>query len=139
VEVDYVFRASEIVVVFQLTANPDISTRTGKSDDVLSKWVNDLRQSYRNARASAGVSELGLGITVVWQSLTFASGDGRPLSVQNARRFANILRAPDDAVRPEDMNLLGFRFHSPRHLAILICVVDILYADLAKGGWPRPR
>jgi len=41
----------------------------------------------------------------------FATGDGRPLSVPNTRRVANILRALDDASRPEDMNLPGFRFH----------------------------
>jgi proteic killer suppression protein len=42
----------------------------------------------------------------------FGSGDGRRLSVQNAKRIANILRALDDASRPEDMNLPGFRFHA---------------------------
>jgi proteic killer suppression protein len=42
----------------------------------------------------------------------FATGDGRRLSVQNTRRIANILRALDDALRPEDMNLPGFRFHT---------------------------
>ena len=43
----------------------------------------------------------------------FATGDGRRLSVQNTGRIANanILRALDDASRPEDMNLPGFRFH----------------------------
>jgi addiction module HigA family antidote len=42
----------------------------------------------------------------------FATGDGRRLSVQNTRRIANSLRALDDASRPEDMNLPGFRFHA---------------------------
>ena len=42
----------------------------------------------------------------------FATGDGRRLSVQNTKRIANILRALDDASRPEDMNLPGFRFHA---------------------------
>jgi len=41
----------------------------------------------------------------------FATGDGRRVSVQNTRRIANILRALDDASRPEDMKLPGFRFH----------------------------
>jgi toxin HigB-1 len=41
----------------------------------------------------------------------FATADGGRLSVQNTRRIANILRALDDASRPEDMNLPGFRFH----------------------------
>jgi len=40
----------------------------------------------------------------------FATGDGRRLSVQNTKRVANILRALDDASRPEDMNLPGFVF-----------------------------
>jgi proteic killer suppression protein len=35
----------------------------------------------------------------------FATGDGRRLSVQNTGRIANILRALDDASRPEDVNL----------------------------------
>jgi len=42
----------------------------------------------------------------------FATGDGRRLSVQNTKQIANILRALDDASRPEDMNLPGFRFHA---------------------------
>src|ERR1700687_2335737 len=42
----------------------------------------------------------------------FATGDGRRLSVQNPKRIANILRSLDDASRPEDMNLPGFRFHA---------------------------
>lgn len=42
----------------------------------------------------------------------FATGDGRRLSVQNAKRVANILRSLADASRPEDMNLPGFRFHA---------------------------
>jgi toxin HigB-1 len=44
----------------------------------------------------------------------FATGDGRRLSVRNTSRIANILRALDDASRPEDMNLPGFRFHGLR-------------------------
>jgi plasmid maintenance system killer protein len=39
----------------------------------------------------------------------FGTSDGRRLSVQNPKRIANILRALDDASRPEDMNLPGFR------------------------------
>jgi toxin HigB-1 len=42
----------------------------------------------------------------------FATGDPRRLSAQNTKRIANILRALDDASRPEDMNLPGFRFHA---------------------------
>jgi toxin HigB-1 len=44
----------------------------------------------------------------------FATGDGGRLSVRNTSRIANILRALDDASRPEDMNLPGFRFHGLR-------------------------
>jgi plasmid maintenance system killer protein len=40
----------------------------------------------------------------------FATGDGRRLSAQNTKRIANILRALDDASRPEDMNLPGSAF-----------------------------
>ena len=42
----------------------------------------------------------------------FATGDRRRLSVQNTKRIANILRALDDASRPQDMNLPGFCFHA---------------------------
>jgi len=42
----------------------------------------------------------------------FATGSARRLSVPNTRRIANILRALDDASRPQDMNLPGFRFHA---------------------------
>jgi proteic killer suppression protein len=55
----------------------------------------------------------------------FATGDGRRLSVQNTRRIANILRALDDASRPEDMNLPGFRFHA----------LVGRYAVNASGNW----
>jgi proteic killer suppression protein len=59
----------------------------------------------------------------------FESGDGRRLSVQNTKRIANILRALDDASRPEDMNLPGFRFHAltGRHRD--------RYAVNASGNW----
>ena len=59
----------------------------------------------------------------------FATGDGRRLSVQNARRIANILRALDDASRPEDMNLPGFRFHA------LVGRDRGRYAVNASGNW----
>jgi toxin HigB-1 len=59
----------------------------------------------------------------------FATGDGRRLSVQNTKRIANILRALDDASRPEDMNLPGFGFHGlvGRHKGR--CAVS------ASGNW----
>jgi proteic killer suppression protein len=59
----------------------------------------------------------------------FATGDGRRLSVQNTRRIANVLRALDDASRPEDMNLPGFRFHS------LVGRDRGRYAVNASGNW----
>jgi proteic killer suppression protein len=59
----------------------------------------------------------------------FATGDGRRLSVQNTRRVANILRALDDASRPEDMNLPGFRFHA------LVGRDRGRYAVNASGNW----
>jgi proteic killer suppression protein len=59
----------------------------------------------------------------------FATGDGRRLSVQNTGRIANILRALDDASRPEDMNLPGFRFHG------LVGRNRGRYAVNASGNW----
>lgn len=59
----------------------------------------------------------------------FATGDGRRLSVQNTRRIANILRALDDASRPDDMNLPGFRFHA------LVGRDRGRYAVNASGNW----
>jgi toxin HigB-1 len=59
----------------------------------------------------------------------FATGDGRRLSVHNPRRIANILRALDDASRPEDMNLPGFRFHA------LVGRDKGRYAVSASGNW----
>jgi toxin HigB-1 len=59
----------------------------------------------------------------------FATGDGRRLSVQNTRRIANVLRALDDASRPDDMNLPGFRFHA------LVGRDRGRYAVNASGNW----
>ena len=59
----------------------------------------------------------------------FGTGDGRRLSVQNTRRRANILRALDDASRPDDMNLPGFRFHA------LAGRDKGCYAVDASGNW----
>ncbi len=41
----------------------------------------------------------------------FETSNPRGLSVQDHRRVARILAALDDAERPEDMNLPGYRFH----------------------------
>jgi proteic killer suppression protein len=59
----------------------------------------------------------------------FATEDGRRFSVQNTRRIGNILRALDDASRPEDMSLPGFRFHS------LVGRDRGRYAVNASGNW----
>ncbi len=59
----------------------------------------------------------------------FETGDGRRLSVQNVKRIANILRALDDASRPEDMNLPGMRFHT------LTGRGKSRYAVSASGNW----
>ena len=58
-----------------------------------------------------------------------ATGDGRRLSVQNTKRIANIQRSLDDASRPEDMNLPGFRFHA------LVGRDRGRYAVSASGNW----
>ena len=59
----------------------------------------------------------------------FGTGDGRRLSVQNTKRVTNILRALDDASRPEDMNLPGFKFHQ------LTGRDKGRYAVSASGNW----
>jgi proteic killer suppression protein len=59
----------------------------------------------------------------------FETGNERRLRVQNARRIANILRALDDASRPEDMNLPGFRFHA------LLGRKKGRYAVNVSGNW----
>ncbi|MGH9382115.1 MAG: type II toxin-antitoxin system RelE/ParE family toxin [Thermoanaerobaculia bacterium] len=41
----------------------------------------------------------------------FETGSPRRLSVPNTARVGRILRALDDAERPDDMNLPGLRFH----------------------------
>lgn len=38
-------------------------------------------------------------------------GDASKLSVPNARRIERILEQLDEALRPEDMNNSGYRFH----------------------------
>jgi toxin HigB-1 len=59
----------------------------------------------------------------------FVTGDGRGLSVRNSKRIANNFRALDDASRPEDMNLPGFRFHA------LVGSDKGRYAVNASGNW----
>ena len=56
-------------------------------------------------------------------------GTGSRLSVQNTKRIANIPRSLDDASRPEDMNLPGFRFHA------LVGRDEGRYAVSASGNW----
>ena len=49
--------------------------------------------------------------------------------MQNTRRIANLLRALDDASRPADMDLPGFRFHA------LVGREKGRYAVNASGNW----
>jgi proteic killer suppression protein len=42
------------------------------------------------------------------------TGDARKLSVQNPKRIARILLQLDEAERPDDMNIPGYRFHQLR-------------------------
>jgi proteic killer suppression protein len=51
------------------------------------------------------------------------------MAAQNAKRIANILRALDDASRPEDMNLPSFRLHA------LTGRDKGRYAVNASGNW----
>ncbi|MGH7091485.1 MAG: type II toxin-antitoxin system RelE/ParE family toxin [Stellaceae bacterium] len=44
----------------------------------------------------------------------FASGTASGLSVRNVERAGRMLRALDDATRPEQMNLPGYHFHALR-------------------------
>ena len=41
----------------------------------------------------------------------FETGSPRGLSVQDSRRVGRILASLDDAERPEDLNIPGYRFH----------------------------
>jgi proteic killer suppression protein len=59
----------------------------------------------------------------------FESGDGRKLSVQNTPRIKRILVSLDDAERPEDMNLPGFRLHARKGAAKGRYAVDV------SGNW----
>lgn len=59
----------------------------------------------------------------------FETGSARRLSVQNAARVGRILRALDDAGRPEDMDLPGYRFHALKGAASGRYAVD------ASGNW----
>lgn len=43
-----------------------------------------------------------------------ATGNPKGLSVQKPDRIARLLKALDAALRPEDMNLPGLRFHALR-------------------------
>ena len=59
----------------------------------------------------------------------FETGNPRRLSVQNPTRIRRILLALNDATRPEDMNLPGFRFHQ------LVGRDKGRYAVNASGNW----
>ena len=59
----------------------------------------------------------------------FRSGKARRLSVQNLGRIRRILLALNDASRPQDMNLPGFRFHALKGASAGRYAVD------ASGNW----
>jgi len=59
----------------------------------------------------------------------FTTGNPRRLSVQNPARIRRILLALNDAARPQDMNLPGFRFHPLRGQQARRYAVD------ASGNW----
>ena len=40
-----------------------------------------------------------------------STGDARKLSVQNSKRIVRILMQLDEAEKPEEMNIPGYRFH----------------------------
>lgn len=65
-------------------------------------------------------------------------GDASKLPVQNHARVRRILAALDSAVRPEDMNLPGFRFHGlqgkPKRYA-----VDASGNYRITWGWQEPH
>jgi plasmid maintenance system killer protein len=67
----------------------------------------------------------------------FATGDGRRLSVQNTRRVANILRALDDASRPEDMNLPGSAFM--RFPAARVAVMRSMRVEIGGSHSDGPK
>jgi toxin HigB-1 len=59
----------------------------------------------------------------------FTTGNPRRLSVQNPARIRRILLALNDAARPEDMNIPGFRFHPLKGQQAGRYAVD------ASGNW----
>jgi proteic killer suppression protein len=56
-------------------------------------------------------------------------GDTRKLSVQNPKRIARILMQLDEAEKPEEMNIPGYRFH------LLKGDQKGRYAVEASGNW----
>ena len=59
----------------------------------------------------------------------FTTGNPRRLSVQNPARIRRILLALNEAARPQDMNLPGFRFHPLKGQQAGRYAVD------ASGNW----
>jgi toxin HigB-1 len=111
--------------------------------EATSRILHSLRPAYRCTDAGSGYRKASVDncqVLVYTKKMIrsfrdkalerfFATGDGRRLSVQNTKRIANILRALDDASRPEDMNLPGFRFHA------LVGRDKSRYAVSASGNW----
>ena len=59
----------------------------------------------------------------------FETGTSRRLSVQNVARIRRILLALHDAIRPQDLNLPGLRFHALKGAAAGRYAVDV------SGNW----
>ena len=60
----------------------------------------------------------------------FETGSSRRLSVPNTARIGRILRALDEAERPGDMDLPGFRFHPLKGPSRGRYAVDAMDVDL---------
>lgn len=67
----------------------------------------------------------------------FETGSPRRLSVPNTARVGRILRALDDAERPEDMNLPGLRFHPLKGSDRGRYAVDVSGNWRMTFGWDR--
>jgi len=55
------------------------------------------------------------------------TGSAKGLSVPNAERVGRMLAALDDATRPEDVNLPGYRFHGLQG--------DVRWSIRVTGNW----
>lgn len=65
----------------------------------------------------------------------FETGSARKLSVQNPARIGRILALLDDAARPQDLNIPGYRFHSLKGKAAGRYAVDASANWRVTFGW----